>query len=356
MDSPAGEWNQNLPGKSNRMFFSKQKSILGVDIGTSYIKIAQVTHGKQATLDTYGIVNIGEHLDSYKDDAVLSHTAQVLKTLVEKAHVTATTCIVSLPNAAVFTSVIDMPTMSELELDSAMKYEAKKYVPLPFSDVALSWSVLSKAADGRTSKVLLIAVPIQVRESYQKLFTEAGLNLEIIEIEALALIRSLVVGDNQNSIIVDIGSRSTGINIIRNGLLQLTRNISIGGDTITDRIAQSLNITSARAEQFKKDFDTSQSGFVPDTIQPVLASIKNEVRQLLTVYQTRNLTVDTLLLTGGSSNLPGTQEFFKDLGVKIQLGNPLRDILVPKAALPIVQRYKLQLPVAIGLALRKEKN
>jgi Tfp pilus assembly PilM family ATPase len=70
------------------MFFShKANAIVGVDIGTSYIKVAQISHGQQKTLDTYGIVNVSSHIDIYNNEAAIDQTASILKTLLAKAGV-----------------------------------------------------------------------------------------------------------------------------------------------------------------------------------------------------------------------------------------------------------------------------
>jgi len=62
------------------MFFSKKKSILGVDIGTANIKIAQVSHGEKTFLDTYGIVNITYQLGGKNDTVAIEQTANTLRT------------------------------------------------------------------------------------------------------------------------------------------------------------------------------------------------------------------------------------------------------------------------------------
>jgi len=336
------------------MFFSKGKSIVGVDIGTGYIKVAQVTHGAQKTLDTYGIVNAAVAFDTKQNQTALIAAADVLKRLLSEAGVTAKQCVVSLPNNAVFTSVIDMPQLSDAELESAINFEAKKYVPLPLSEVTLSWSVVSKAPEGGKQKVLLIAVPKQIQENYIQLFAQTGLNLSIIEIEALALIRALSGTPLANSVIIDVGARNTGLNVVIDGVLQLTRNLNIGGYTITETIAKTLNISQARAEQFKKDFGVSDTTFIPESIKPVMATIKNEVKQLVSVYVTRSVPIKQLIIVGGGAQLPGIVEYFGDLGVPVVHGNPLAGLAYDKAAENIIKRYTLQLPVAIGLALRQQ--
>lgn len=337
------------------MFFSQNKSIVGVDIGTTYIKMAQITHSSKQvkTLDTYGIVNVNGQIGT-SQEAGIKETAAILANLISRAGVTTKRCVASLPNSAVFTSVIDMPKMSDKDLASAMQFEAKKYVPLPFAEVKIDWAIISEVPETNSLKVMLIAVPNQVKDNYQAVFEQAGLELEVIEIEALALIRSLIVDSTKNNVIIDIGAKATGLNVVKNGLLQLTRNLNIGGDTITERIAESLNITFSRAEQFKKEFGVNGNNFLPETIKPVLNIIKNEVKQLISIYQSHGVTIDNILIVGGGSQLPGTTEYFKDLGSAVFLGNSLSQVSYPKSIEPLLVRARAQLPVAVGLALRTE--
>jgi type IV pilus assembly protein PilM len=337
------------------MLFGHKNTILGVDIGSSSIKIVQIDQGSNPVLVTYGMVDIPEPISSQTTDETIHTIADLLKNLIEKAHVTTKDCIMSLPNSAVFTSVIDMPKMGDKEMESAMQFEAKKYVPLPFSQVTLSWTIISDNDDGATSKVLLIAVPIQIRDIYIKLFQLAGLNLEIIEIEALALIRALVVDKTKNDVIIDIGAKVTGLNFVREGTLQLTRNLSIGGDTITDRIAQALNLSIPRAEQFKRDFGLRGTDFLPEAVKPVLSIIKTEVNQIMGIYKAHNVNTDRLVLVGGGALLPGIAEYFTtELGVQAVLGDSLARIQYDENIREVLSRYSLNLPIAIGLAIRNE--
>ena len=334
------------------MWFGTDKSILGVDIGTQAIKLVQL-RSEDLMLETYGIVDILEPVTMQSNASAIASTVNLLKNLTEKARVTTKRCAMSLPNSAVFTSVIDMPKMTEVELESAIQYEAKKYVPLPFSEVSLSWSVISEDVATNTSKILLIAVPKQIRDTYIKIFQDAGLELEIIEIEALALIRALIEDKSKNDVIIDIGAKVTGINFVREGLLQLTRNLNIGGDTITEKISQALNLQAGRAEQFKRDFGLNSSEFLPEAVKPVLNDIKSEIKQILELYKSHNVLCDRVVLVGGGALMPGLQEFFSDLAPTVVYGNSLSRIGYPEGVEQIVKRFSMQLSVAIGLALRQ---
>src|SRR3989344_399219 len=247
------------------MLFSKLKSQLRDDIGTSNIKLVQLLPKDQRfVIETYGLINMAYPISGKDSKKVISQTVDILKSLIEKSGVTTKDVIASLPNSVVFTSVIEMPRIPEDEVRSAIQFEAKKYVPMPLEEIALSWRViedkkkLGKDApisgigpDNSKMKILLTAVPTMVVDNYLSVFKEAGLNPIALEIEALALIRSLV-GEDQNSILmIDIGSKNTSINIVDAGYLRLSKNLTVGGDTVTLSIAHSLNVDFARAEQFK---------------------------------------------------------------------------------------------------------
>lgn len=334
--------------------FAKKTSILGVDIGTANIKIAEITHESSPVLKTYGMANCAYQLGGKQVNESVAKVAETLRQLADKAGVSTDTCVISFPNSAVFTSVLELPQMNESEMTSAVEFEAKKYVPLPLSDIDLSWTVLSvDPLSGKTAKILLTAVPKQITQSYMQVFELAGLKPLVGEIEALALIRSLIGPQNSNCVIIDIGAKSTSLNIVENGFLRLSRNLNIGGETITGKIAESLSLSFARAEQFKKDFGVSGSTFMPETIKPVLNIIKNEVKQLLTIYQSQNVKVDKIILVGGGALLPGISDYFSDLKILVELGNPLKSVAFAKELEPIVKRYTLNLAIAIGLGLRK---
>jgi type IV pilus assembly protein PilM len=336
------------------MFFDKKNSILGVDIGTNNIKIVQITTKDDVhTLDTYGLVNVSFEVDEKEE--TIEKTAAVLKNLITQSGATTNKVVASLPNSAVFTSVIDMPQMSESELKVAIEFEAKKYVPLPISEMTLSWVKVEKTPDGK-DKILLTAVPNSILRSYVKIFELAKLEPLALEIEALALIRALVKeGQKENILLIDIGARQTHLNIIENGNLLLTRNIPVGGETITTKIAESLKISVARAEQFKKDFGLNQASLIPETIKPILMTVKTEARQLQSIYQARAKKFDKILIVGGTANLPGVDKFFGDIGPQVVNGDPLMKLTYPASIKGVLNLYATNLAVAIGLALRTHK-
>lgn len=338
------------------MFFSHSKSKLGIDIGTSTIKVVQLKKEENKyILETYGMVNISGDLNGKNDVDVIGQTAEVLKKLLEKSQVTSKKTVASLPNNVVFVSVIDMPSLSEKELKSAIEWEARRYVPLPLEEVTLSWSVLKEGAAADKLKVLITAVPTTVIENYLRMFKLAGLEPEALEIEALALIRSLAGSRQDAYIIIDIGARNTGLNLVDKGFLQISRNLPLGGDTITIGIAQSLHVSQARAEQFKMDLGVTaglEPG-LPQIMKISLENIKNETAQLTQIYESSGGSIAEIIFTGSGSRLPGLKNYFSSLGIKTSLGDPLKFIGFDERLKPNLTRVSLGLSVALGLAMRE---
>ncbi len=339
------------------MFFSKQKNRLGVDIGTANIKVVEISGSTKPVLLTYGSVNTAYQLSGKTSQVALEQTAAALRELVARCRVGTKRCAVSFPNSAVFTSVIELPKMPDKDLGSAVEFEAKKYVPLPLAEVDLSWSAIGPAAatgPQPLEKILLTAVPKQVTQSYIQVLQLAGLEPEVAEIEALALIRSLLGGRPESCVIIDVGARATSLNIVENGLLKLTRNLNVGGESITVSIAQQLRIAEVRAEQFKRSYGVSGATFIPEAVKPTLGVVKTEVQQLLALARGQQSPPKKLIITGGGANLPGISGFFEDLGLPVELGDPFASVGYPKSVESVLKRHRLSLAVAVGLALRHD--
>ncbi|MBX4205144.1 MAG: type IV pilus assembly protein PilM [Candidatus Doudnabacteria bacterium] len=344
------------------MIFSKQKSQLGVDIGTSNIKLVELRPTESNfALSTYGIASVAYNLSVKDSGAAITQTAGVIRELVRRCGVTTNKAVASLPNNVVFTSVIELPKIPENELKKAVEFEAKKYVPLPLEEVALSWSILAEHASkevafGPTAdkqKILLTAVPSLVIDNYVKMFHEAGLEPQALEIESLALIRSVIGDDTSAILLIDVGAKSTSVNVVDNGYLRFSKSLTVGGDTITQSLAQSLSVNFARAEQFKKDFGMTAAGAqIPQVIRPVLDMIKNEATQLINLFESHGNRMNKIIFSGAGSRLPGLSEYFSGLGKPISLAQPWGKVTFPENVKPVVEPLGINLAVALGLAMR----
>ena len=189
-------------------------------------------------------------LKIFEEDAVA-----LLKALVKQVAPTTKEAIASLPPFDVFMTLVDFPAMEAKDVAKALVYQAKQYVPMPLSEVALDWMKVADYQDEKGfahQKILLISVPQEHIKKYQRIFQGAGLRLRALEIESLSIAR-IFAGDPTSTIVVDIGSRSTNIIFIQKGVLAWSAQSDIAASSLTQALATSLGINPMRAEELKKE-------------------------------------------------------------------------------------------------------
>lgn len=355
--------------------FQRKQHFLGIDIGTSSIKAVELSNtGGHPKLETFGYVERSFDIIKSDNPQNQSALAGLLKQMLKQTRVTTQKVVAALPSFAVFTSIISLPTMSEKDLLAAIRWEAKKFVPMPLEDMILDWRIVknqdqtqgkdaSKSADvkkgkARNVKILLTAAPKSLVRRYLTAFKAADLQLVSLETEAFALERSLIGNDPSPVLLIDIGASATDMSVIANGIPVLNRSIDVGGDALTRAIMNSLSIDHARAEQFKRDFGMTHSTAndqIPKTLEFVVGSIINEVKYCLNLYQSQEpKPVEKIVLAGGSAFLASLPEYLtRILNTKVIIGDPWARIVCPAELQPMLQEIAPSFAVAIGLAMRE---
>lgn len=352
--------------------FRKPKKYLGCDIGTASLKVVELENvGGRAKLSTYGSIDLP--LDIIKSDAreVITRVSGALKELIRATGVTADRAISALPGFSVFTTVIELPKMPDQELASAIKFEAEKYIPSPIEETVLDWEVVGETEAEITpkeggekkkvlmSRILLTAASKGLVSRYMEIFKKAGLDLESLETEAVALVRPLVSDDTSPLLLIDMGATATDICLVEDASPRLTRSIDVGGNAITRSIAKSLNIKPERAEQFKKDFglegrlNGALSERVPQAIRAILDEIVKEIRHSCNLFYNKGgRRIEKVILVGGGAKLQGFPKYLNSLlGVKVFIGNPWKRVEYPKELEPLLLEFGPDFAVAIGLAM-----
>lgn len=345
-------------------------SYLGVDIGTTSIKVVEIRSGRQRPqIVNYGILESSGYLSRanqalqtsglkiFEADAV-----ELLKTIVKQMGTTTKLAVASLAPFSVFTIVLDFPQMDPKEVEKAMMYQAKQYVPLPLSEVALDWLKVAEHTDDQGfvhQKILLISVPQEQIKKYQRMFQVAGLTLRALEIESLSIAR-IFGGDLTSTIVVDIGSRSTNIVFLEQGRLLWSTQSDFASASLTQALASSLSINPLRAEELKKERGIVGTGpnYELSTIMlPFLDAIINEVKKAQYIYAQQFPMVkksERILLSGGGANLLGIEKYFeREFGIPVVKAMPSVRFEYPPALEPILAELNPVMSVALGLGMKE---
>jgi type IV pilus assembly protein PilM len=341
-----------------------RKNFFGLDIGNSSIKLVHLQKDPQGSkLLAFGLAPTPGNGMSSEADFDKEAIVEIIRRLVKETKVNTNLAIVSLPESQIFTRVIEMPIMSDKELESAIKFEAEQYIPRPLAEVSLRWQILSKGdkAKGQRMEILLVAAPLSLIDKYAEIISRADIKPIAMETDLLAQARSLV-GNNPYSpttMIISIGSTNSDFSIIRGGMVSFTRSIGAGGVNMTRSISTDLSIDSEQAEQYKKTYgllENQMEGKVMAAIKPSFELIVTEIKKAIAFYQTKNPNdqVKRLVLAGGTAKLPGLLIFLANaLGIEAQVGDPWFNI---KKDPSIENQLAEDAPIyatAVGLALKE---
>jgi len=361
------------------LFKKKPKSYLGIDIGASAIKLVELEKEEgRHKLKNYAIFSLKEYLKeawyqtpSESRKLPNKELAEIVKETIKEAKVISQAAYFSLPVYSSFSTLVDFPTMSEKEIETAIPFEAKKYVPVPISEVILDWSIIDSLGQQKGLQVLLMAVPKKIINHYREVIQLTGLNLSALESEIFSLSRALVGNDKSTVILIDVGARSVSLSIVDDGYIRVIGNLEMGGLKLTKTISQQMNISLEEAEKLKKSLSANQAASQPRTreisvsgeqsaqlkeiIHSVLNAVIFEIKKVIDSYQSKyNRQVEKCILVGGGVQVPGFIDYFiNKLGLEASLGNPFARVIYPPLLEPAIKELGPSLAVAVGLAMRE---
>lgn len=366
-------------GIIGNLFNKGGTSVLGVDIGSSGIKIVQVRRkAGRAVLETYGASALGPYAGTDVGRAVKlppAKIAEALLDLIKEANVTTKQCGVSIPLSSSLVSFIEMPVLDPKQLASMVPLEARKYIPVPISEVTLDWWVIPKLENqspyegeegtgqvqkAKTADILLAVIHNEALQNFNEIMATSKLEPRFFEIEAFSAIRAVLERDTAPQLVIDMGAAATKLYIVEEGIIRVSHSINRGSQDITLAISQSLGITPTEAEKIKRqqglaiEIGGVSNKELSDTGSTIISFIFSEVNRVLFAYQKRKQqSVRRVILSGGGAALKGLLPVAKEaFGVDVQIGNPFKHIETPAFLENVLKDAGPQFTVALGLALR----
>ncbi|HAQ05805.1 TPA: hypothetical protein DCP13_03370 [Candidatus Azambacteria bacterium] len=390
------------------IFKGKPKSFLGIDVGTSSIKVVQLSKERnRVKLDTYGQLETYAYAERFNDaiqtsslKMLDSQVADLIKKLLRESKAVSRDVTMSIPIFSSFSTVIEIPPIPEKELERAIPFEARQYVPIPLAEVVLDWTIMKakeepkvekpkekekkdeekkaeeakaeekKAAEkkeeeerGREIKsprlqILLTAVPKEVITKYNRIAKLAGLNLRGLEVETAASVRSILGNDKSTVLLMDFGARSTNINVIYNGYPVMSHSIDTAGFDLTKVLSQGMGVSLRRAEDLKKERGLKAGLAEAEMISimtPLVDKIFTETERIVNIYVRRTgKRLDRVVILGGGALLPGVEEYVSlRLGLPAVTGNSFARVIYPPILEPMIKEIGPMFSVAMGLGMRE---
>lgn len=354
-------------------FFKKETSVLGIDIGSSAIKIVQIKKKRgRAVLETYGELALGPYANIEVGRAVslqTEKTIEAVKDILREAKTTTLSCGTALPLSSSLITFITVPPVPEKQLGEVVAIEARKYIPVPLNEVLLDWSVIPKEENYVTeedssktekqgSDVLVVAIHNEYLNSYQSIMTGAALNPSFYEIEIFSAIRAVVDQGLVTNMIIDFGARSTKLYIVERGILRTAHIINKGSQDITLALSKALSVSVSEAESMKRLFGLKggpEYKELTEIITVNLDYIFYEANATLLNYQKKYAkNISKVILTGGGVLLKGFTDLAKiSFQTDVVYADPFGKLETPAFLAEEFAQAGPEFAVAIGAALRR---
>ena len=354
------------------LFAKKPDAIIGIDIGSSAIKIVELKKEKGViTLGTYGEVAIGPYLEkpvgslAQADPDILS---QALIDVLKESHSTAKHAVISIQSSASLLFILKLPTQAMSSLDTVVPNEAHKYIPVPLSEVSLNWNIIPNHIQHRyemediekihtesEQDVLVAAIRNDALSGYRNIISQAGLTMSTMEIEIFSTLRSLYHNELTPFAIVDIGASGVRVAVVHYGVVMQYDVVPRGSTTWTDSLVRSLSVSFQKAEELKRTIGiTGNMSDVVDTLQVAASQLANDIRSSLQKYERQHsVVIDHMVLAGGGSRMPGLQEYIdQQFDIAVTLVEPFDMVDVPGFLKPVLDSVGPEFSCAVGAALK----
>jgi type IV pilus assembly protein PilM len=341
------------------------RKVVGLDIGTTAVRAAEVSVRRgQVVLERIGQAGLPE--GAVVDGEVIdpAAVAVAIKDLWRRTRIGSRRVIIGVANQRVVVRLVDLPWMQPNELRSSLAFQAGEYLPIPVDQTELDYDVIGEheAAGGqRLLRVLLAAAHKEMLAGHLQAVREAGLRPAGIDLNPIALLRSLGpvsgFGDGAEAL-VDVGARITNMVVHDNGVLRFVRILLMGGEDVTSTLQRVLELSHDAAERAKLAA-SGGDGVDPeagDLVEQRLDVFVEEVRGSLDFYRSQQdaTPLGRVVVSGGGSLLgPLVERLHAATGVPVERGRSLAGVRVGHLGLDAEQLAELEPTIAIpvGLAL-----
>lgn len=345
----------------------KSASVIGVDVGSSSLKVVQLRRDRGViVLETYGELALGPYAGNEAGQATnlsAEKIAENLRDLLREANVTTNDAGISIPFSRTLLKLVTLPYKeNQAEQKSMIELEARKYIPVPVTEVQLDWFIIPTTGDGKVAPtsvdVLLVAVHNDELSLLEGVVRGSNIAASFYEIEIFSTIRAVVDEPVKPVLVLDIGASATKVYVVEHGVVAFSHNITEGGQDVTRTIATAHGITVKQAEALKKEHGfsvTKDKGYDSSTIELVFSRIFDEARRATAQFETsKGKKIASLVLTGGGGVTKELAQYAKKFfSVEVKVADPFSKTEAPEFMRPVLSAIGPEFAVAVGLALRK---
>jgi len=347
------------------MILGKKDSLVGLDIGSRSVKVAEITETKNGRkLRRFGVADIPP--GAIEDGAISDPetVAQVIRQLFKSANIKTTNVALSIGGYSVIIKKINVQTMPEEQLQETIHFEAEQYIPFDISDVNLDFQLLGEVENNPSQmSVFLVAAKKEMVNDYINLATLVGLTPCIVDVEAFALQNIFEANydiQGENVALIDIGASKTSLNILKDNSSVFMRDVALGCIQINQKIMSMLDCSYDQAELIK--FGEPSNKLSADELKQIISAVVTdwctEIRRALDFFYTNypDDPIKRIILSGGGANIAEFRQLLaSESAAQVETLNPFNGVVVDEKSFDpeYIRQIGPQAAIAMGLALRR---
>jgi len=348
---------------------ARSRLAVGLDIGSASVKLTHLGESKRGyVLDAFGIAPLPP--EAIVDGALMNSSAVVdaVRELFSQARIKAKQVAIGISGHSVIIKKIQLPRMSQEELEESIQWEAEQYIPFDVKDVNIDVQVLSQGDDTtQQMDVLLVAAKKDMINDYTAVIAEVGLQPTVVDVDAFAVQNCFEINydmpKNETLVLINAGASVVNINVVRDGNTVFTRDVSVGGNQFTEEIQKQLNVSYDEAEKLKVGGDLGETdSVVPQDVERVIQGVAEqmagEIQRSLDFYAATaaDSHVSKVFLSGGTAKIPALFKIIENrVGVPVEIMNPFKSVEIDNRRFD--PNYLMEIAplaaVSVGLALRR---
>ena len=348
------------------MLFGKKKSVAGLDVGSSSIKMVELD-GK---LNSLNLVGLG--FENLPDDTIvdgqimeLNTVSDVIQNICTNHQISAKQVVTGVSGHSVIIKNIVLPPMSQEELEESIDWHAEEHIPYDLADVSLDYQVTGTTADA--TNVLIAACKRERIDNIKQAIQLAGKQPVVIDVDTFALQNCYEVNyqpsESEVVTLLNIGASTMNVNLVKGTRSLFSRDITVGGSQFTDVLQRNLGLSFQQAEAVKRGVMDAAEGIEEKAIEPLMNNVTEivaiEIQKTFDFYRAttedNEMVVQKILISGGGSKLNGfAEDLSRRLELPVEVLDPFRNIKVDtrKFDPDYLNEIMPEMAVAVGLAVR----
>jgi len=344
-------------------------NVIGLDIGSSSVKMVEIDRSKKGhELSYIGIAPLPDGAIIEKSLKKPDAVGAAINSLIRNSKTRTKLVNTSLSGKSVIIKQVTMTSMSDSQLEKQIQMEAEPYIPFDIKDVNLDFFIMGDRPEKEGAmEVVLVAAKKDYMEEYVNLLSSLNLKTLVVDVDpfALEVMYEFCYPSVQEEVValVNVGAGTMSINILKSGASQYTRDLPLGGDSITREIMRFFDVDYVRAENIKTgaELDGVNPRNLRKIFQRSVEYFVTELQKILDFFST-NVSYDPIqkiFLSGGAAltyGLPSSIE--NDLNIPVEIMDPFRNLRINERGFDTqyLRKVGATMAVAVGLALRDERD